>query len=152
MTLRTTVHGSQTLAYERYERSGRENGHALELDQRRIRTKCLFLASIFEQPEQLDVNIELRGCLCHEIEACLEPRRRLLRTQKTEEDNQTSGEVSHREQHVNGIYLALNLPDHVDSAKVTALLKDDNFCLTLSRGSPATHHANQANVCRGKQE
>ena len=82
---------------------------------------------IFERPEQLEVNIRLLGCLCHEIEACLEPRRLLLRAQKEEVKSQKPGEESHTEQRLNGIFIALHLPDQVDPAKVTATFKDGNL-------------------------
>ncbi len=121
-------------AYEIYERRGREDGHALE-DWSRAESElhCMVPVGILEGPDQLEVNIRLLGCLCHEIEACLEPRRLLIRAQKEEEENQKPGGESHTEQRLNGIFLALNLPDQVDPAKVTATFKDGNLCLTLPK-------------------
>ncbi|HEX7176281.1 MAG TPA: DUF2934 domain-containing protein [Pyrinomonadaceae bacterium] len=120
-------------AYEIYERRGREDGHALEdWSRAEAELRCMVPVGILEGPEQLEVNIRLVGCLCHEIEACLEPRRLLLRAQKEEEESQKPGE-NDAEQRLNGIFLALNLPDQVDPAKVTAVFKDENLCLTLPR-------------------
>lgn len=121
-------------AYELYERRGREDGHALEdWTSAEAELRCMVPVGIFERPEQLEVNIRLLGCLCDEIEACLEPRRLLLRAQKEEGKGQMPGEVSHTEQRLNGIFIALDLPDQVDPAKVTAVFKDSNLCLTLPR-------------------
>lgn len=121
-------------AYEIYERRGREDGHAHE-DWSRAESelRCMVPVGILEAPEQLEVNIRLLGCLCDEIEACLEPRRLLLRTQKEEVKGQKPGEESHTEGRLNGIFIALNLPDQVDPAKLTATFKDGNLCLTLPR-------------------
>lgn len=114
-------------AYERYERRGREEGHALEdWTSAESELRCMVPVGILEGPEQLEVNIRLLGCLCHEVEACLEPRRLLIRVQKQEEK-------SYAEQCLNDIFLSLNLTDQVDPAKVTATFKDGNLRLTLSR-------------------
>lgn len=124
----------ETRAYEIYDRRGREDGHALEdWTSAESELRCMVPVGIFERPEQLEVNIRLLGCLCHEIEACLEPRRLLLRAQKEEVKSQKPGEESHTEQRLNGIFIALHLPDQVDPAKVTATFKDGNLCLTLQR-------------------
>lgn len=121
-------------AYERYEWPGRAEGHALEdWVSAESELRCMVPVGILEGPEQLEVNIRLLGCLCHEIEACLEPRRLLIRVQKQEEKSQKLGEESYAEQCLNDIFLALNLTDQVDPAKVTATFKDGNLCLTLPR-------------------
>ena len=80
-------------AYEIYESRGREEGHALE-DWSRAESelRCMVPVGILEGPERLEVNVRLLGCLCHEIEACLEPRRLLIRAQKEEEKGQKPGE------------------------------------------------------------
>ena len=121
-------------AYEIYERRGREDGHALEdWASAESELRCMVPVGIFERPEQLEVNVRLLGCLCHEIEACLEPRRLLLRAQKEEVKSQKPGEESHTERRLNGIFIALDLPDQVDPAKLTATFKDGNLCLSLPR-------------------
>ena len=132
-------------AYEIYERRGREEGHALE-DWLRAEAelRCMVPVGIFERPEQLEVNIRLLGCLCHEIKACLEPRRLLLRAQKEEVKGQKAGEESHTEQRLNSIFIALNLPDQVDPAKATATFKDGNLCLTLPRANERSHGAGRS--------
>lgn len=121
-------------AYERYERRGRADGHALE-DWSRAESelRCMVPVGILERPERLEVNIRLLGCLCHEIEACLESRRLLLRAQKEEENSQKPEEESYTKQRLNGIFLALNLPDQVDPARATATFKDGDLCLPLPR-------------------
>lgn len=132
----------ESRAYERYERRGRENGYALEdWLSTESELRCMVPVGILEGHEQLEVNIRLLGCLCHEIEACLEPRRLLIRAQKEEEDCQKPGEESCTEQRLNGIFLSLNLPDQVDPAKVTATFKDGNLCLTLPRAFAQAHNA-----------
>jgi HSP20 family molecular chaperone IbpA len=121
-------------AYEIYERRGREDGHALkDWVSAEAELHCMVPVGILEDPERLEVNIRLLGCLSDEIEACLEPRRLLLRAQKEEEESQKPGGEGYAEQRLNGIFLALNLPDQVDPAKATAEFKDGNLCLTLPR-------------------
>ncbi|MGH9901472.1 MAG: DUF2934 domain-containing protein [Pyrinomonadaceae bacterium] len=131
-----------TRAYEIYERRGREEGHALEdWCRAEAELRCLVPVGILEGPEQLEVNVRLLGCLSDEIEACLEPRRLLLRVGKEEEKSQKPGEGSYTEQRLNGIFLALNLPDQVDPARVTAVFKDGHLCLTLPRAFAQAHNA-----------
>lgn len=119
-------------AYEIYERRGREDGHALE-DWCRAEAElhCMVPVGILAHPEQLEVNIRLLGCHCHEIEACLEPHRLLIRVQE-EKSQRPGGEIGVG-QHLDGIFLALNLPDRVDPAKATSVFKEGNLCLTLPR-------------------
>ena len=121
-------------AYEIYERRGREEGHALEdWTRAEAELRCMVPVGILEGPERLEVNIRLLGCLCHEIEACLEPRRLFIRAQKEEERSQKPREESYTEQRLHGIFIALNLPEQVDPIKATAVFKDGNLCLTLPR-------------------
>ena len=121
-------------AYEIYERRGREEGHAFE-DWLRAESelRCMVPVGILEGPEQLEVNVRLLGCLPREIEACLEPHRLCIRVGKEEEKSQKTGEEGYAERCLDGIFLALNLPDQVDPAKVMATFKDGNLCLTLPR-------------------
>lgn len=121
-------------AYEIYERRGREEGHALEdwcRAESELRSMVPF--GILESPEQLEINIRLLGCLCHEIEACLEPSRLFIHVQKEEEKSQKPGEESGTEQRLNSIFIALHLPDQIDPTKATTVFKDGNLCLTLPR-------------------
>lgn len=128
-------------AYEIYEGRGRADGHALE-DWSRAEAElhCMVPVGILEGPEQLEVNIRLLGCLCHEIEACLEPQRLLIRAQREEEDSRKP-EDGHTDQRLNGIFLMLDLPDQIDPAKVMATFKDGNLCLTLPRAFVQAHTA-----------
>ena len=121
-------------AYERYERRGRADGHALE-DWCCAEAEIgrLVPVGIFEHPDQLEINVRLLGCLCHEIEACLEPRRLLLRAGNEVGESHVPGDESHTEQRLNGIFLALKLPEQVDPAKAAATFNDGNLCLTLPR-------------------
>lgn len=121
-------------AYEIYEKRGREEGHALE-DWCRAEAElhCMVPVGILEHPERLEVNVRLLGCLCHEIEACLEPRRLLLRAQKEEGKGRQPGEAGETGQHLQGIFIAVDLPGQVDPARATAVFEDGNLCLTLPR-------------------
>lgn len=121
-------------AYERYERRGREDGHALEdwcCAEEEVGRLAPF--GIFEGPEQIEVNVRLLGCRKQEIEACLEPRRLLVRACREVADNQTSRVGDNPNKSFNGIFLALNLPAEVDTANASARFENGDLCLTLPK-------------------
>jgi HSP20 family molecular chaperone IbpA len=123
----------QARAYERYERRGREDGHALDdWISAESEMRCLVPVGILESPEQLEVHVRLLGCLSNEIEVGLEPSCLCIRVQKETEGIEPTGEGSTK-QLLNGIFVAINLPAHVDPAKVTSAFKDGDLCLSLSR-------------------
>jgi HSP20 family molecular chaperone IbpA len=123
-------------SYERYERRGRGDGRALE-DWYGAEAEIgrLVPVGIFEHPETLEINVRLLGCLCQEIEACLEPRRLFVRAQKEVDENRTSGDVDDARRHFKCIFLALSLPEQIDPDKATATFKNSDLCFTLRKVS-----------------
>ncbi|MGQ0763829.1 MAG: DUF2934 domain-containing protein [Acidobacteriota bacterium] len=121
-------------AYERYERRGRADGHALEdwcSAEREIGR--LVPVGIFEHPGELQINVRLLGCLSQEIEACLEPHRLLVRARKEAEEGQPSVADDDATRHFKGIFLALDFPAEIDPGKAKASFENGDLFLTLPK-------------------
>ncbi|HKP82107.1 MAG TPA: DUF2934 domain-containing protein [Pyrinomonadaceae bacterium] len=121
-------------AYEKYERRGRADGHALEdwcCAEREIGR--LVPVGIFEHPDQMEINVRLLGCLSQEIEACLEPHRLFVRARKGAENSQTSSADNETKRHFNCLFLALTLPKQIDPNKATARFENGDLFLTLPK-------------------
>jgi len=128
-------------AYEIYERRGRAEGQALEDWVRaEAELQCLAPVGILESPEQLEVNISLTGSHAHEIEIGIESWRLFIRARKAQEEDQKPEGESDAERGFASVFRALDLPDQVDSTKVTATFAHGNLCVTLPRAFVQAHN------------
>lgn len=131
-------------AYKIYERRGRAEGHALEDWVRaEAELQCLAPVGVLESPEQMEVDLRLPGFHAHEIEVGIEPWRLFISARKAQKENQQPEGESDAERGFDGIFRALDLPEQVNPATVTATFKHGDLRLTLPRAFAQAHNSDQ---------
>lgn len=125
-------------AFEIFENKGRIFGRDLE-DWFRAESELLHPVQITiqETEEGLTVEAEVPGFSTEELEVNVEPRRLTITGERVTQKEQTEGRTIYSERRANKILRVVDLPVEVDSAKVTATLKDGVLSFNLPKAAPA---------------
>jgi HSP20 family protein len=112
-------------AFDLFESNGRIFGHDLE-DWFKAEKEVLHPAhiSISETEGQLQVKAEVPGFSAKELEVSVEPRRLTITGKRETKEERKEGKTVYSEYCANQILRVVDLPAAVDTAKVTATLKD----------------------------
>ncbi len=126
-------------AFELFENKGRIFGRDLE-DWFRAESELLHPVhvTIKESEEGLTVQAEVPGFSAEELEVNVEPRRLTITGEReTKEEQKKEGRTIYSERYANKILRVVDLPTEIDSAKVTANLKDGVLSFSLPKAAPA---------------
>jgi HSP20 family molecular chaperone IbpA len=91
----------------------------------------------------MEVDLRLPGFHAHEIEVGIEPWRLFISARKAQKENQQPEGESDAERGFDGIFRALDLPEQVNPATVTATFKHGDLRLTLPRAFAQAHNSDQ---------
>ena len=123
-------------AFEIFENRGRALGHDLE-DWLRAESELLHPVhlDITESDDVVMVRAEVPGFTAKELEIGVEPHR-LTISGKRESSRERAGKKTIYSEHcVNQIFRTVDLPEEVDSSKVTATLKDGVLELSMPKAA-----------------
>ena len=123
-------------AFEMFENRGRALGHDLE-DWLRAESELFHPVhlDITESEDAVMVRAEVPGFTAKELEVGVEPHR-LTISGKRESNKEHSGKKTiYSEYCVNQVFRTVDLPEEVDSSKVTATLKDGVLELSMPKAA-----------------
>lgn len=125
-------------AFEMFEGRGRTDGHDLE-DWFRAESEFLHPVhlDIAESGDVLTVRAEVPGFSAKELEVGVEPHRLTISGRRETHEERTGEKTIYREQCLNQIFRAIDLPAEVDSSKVTANLKDGVLEIVMPKAAKA---------------
>ena len=125
-------------AFEIFESSGGAFGHDLA-DWFQAESELLHPVhlDIAESEEALTVRAEVPGFNANELEVSLEPRRLTITGTRESKEERKTGKAVYAERCSNQIFRAIDLPAEVDTAKVTATLKNGVLELEMRKTVPA---------------
>lgn len=126
-------------AFELFERGGRIFGRDLE-NWFKAESELLHPVdvSIEETDEGLKVQAEVPGFKAEELEVSVEPHRLTIAGKReTEKEEMKRGKTIYSERRAARIMRVIELPTEVDTAKVSATLKDGVLEFTMPKAVPA---------------
>jgi HSP20 family protein len=126
-------------AFEFFESNGRIFGRDLE-DWFRAEKELLHPVhvNISETNEALEVKAEVPGFTEKELEVSVEPRRLTIMGKRETKEERKEGKTVYSEECADQIMRVVDLPSEVDTAKVTARLKDGILEFAMPKVAPAT--------------
>jgi len=130
-------------AFEIFDHNGRWSGRELE-HWFRAESELLHPVhlEIEESDEDLIVRAEVPGFNAKEIEIQLEPRKLTIAGQQEAQEESKKGKTIYSERCAREILRVVHLPAEVDSAKVSAILKDGVLTIEL----PKAPHAKSVRI------
>lgn len=130
-------------AFEIFDNNGRWSGRELE-DWFRAESELLHPVHLEmeESDDNLTVRAEVPGFNAKEIEIQLEPRKLTIAGQQEAQEESKKGKTIYSERCAREILRVVHLPAEVDSAKVSAILKDGVLTIEL----PKAPHAKSVRI------
>ncbi len=125
-------------AFEVFESNGRILGRDWE-DWFKAESDLLHSVhvEVTESNEGLAVRAEVPGFRAKELEVSVEPRRLTITGKRETEEERKKGKTIYSERCADQLLRVIDLPTEVDTAKVTATLKDGILELAMPKGAPA---------------
>ena len=123
-------------AFEIFENRGRAWGHDLD-DWLRAESELFhpLHLDIEESDDTVMVRAEVPGFTAKELEVGLEPHRLTISGKRESNGEHTGKKTTYSEHCVNQIFRTVDLPEEVDSSKVTATLKDGVLELSMPKAA-----------------
>ena len=130
-------------AFEIFDHNGRWSGREWE-DWFRAESELLHPVHLEmeESDEDLIVRAEVPGFTAKEIEIQLEPRKLTIAGKHEAQEDSQKGKTIYSERCANEIMRVVHLPAEIDSAKVSAILKDGVLTIEL----PKAPHAKSVRI------
>jgi HSP20 family protein len=124
-------------AFELFEGRGRVDGYDLE-DWFRAESELLHPAhvDVAESDEALTLQAEVPGFSAKELEVSVEPRRVTISGKREAEEERKTRKTIYTESCADRILRVVDLPSDVDTAKVTATLRNGILELAMPKAAP----------------